>query len=55
MYMAKAKSLETLEIHEEPVLAAGRLIGFAVCMHHEGFVYRGDVDSDNTNTVRCAM
>jgi len=29
MYMAKAKSLETLEIHEEPVLSAGRLIGFA--------------------------
>jgi len=29
MYMAKAKFLETLEIHEEPVLSAGRLIGFA--------------------------
>ena len=32
MYMAKAKSVETLEIHEEPVLSVGsytyRLIGF---------------------------
>ena len=29
MYMAKAKSLEALEFHVEPVLSAGRLIGFA--------------------------
>ena len=29
MYMANAKSVETLEIHEELVLSAGRLIGFA--------------------------
>jgi len=27
MYIVKLKSLEALEIHEEPVLSAGRLIG----------------------------